>query len=98
MPCHDGGPSPESMDVVLDAMLCGIASTLEKQNCLQQVLDSVDWCEVGITRQIFDVWWAEHKQRDSVRRNAEQARRDHKQRRQEALDRLSPEDRRLLGL
>ena len=42
MPCYDGREG-------FTAILCGLTKVLENQNCLEVVLDAVDWKEVGGT-------------------------------------------------
>lgn len=89
---------------IVIASLCAICAVLESQsiNLLPQVLDMVNWEEAGIKRTEFAVWWDRHKEEDRQRREAEeQAKRKANKRasaRAAALAKLSPADRKALGL
>lgn len=96
MPCRDDGV-PSNAAAQLEAMLCGVVHVLDKQNCLNQILDHVDWVEAGITRYEFDRWWRMHQQQDEERRNRELWEQQKIELRNKTLARLSPAERQALG-
>lgn len=101
MPCSDGGPSPEQAREPrnIEAALCGILGVLEGAYggpALEEVLCSINWTEVGVSRSWFDAWWNDHKHRDSVRRKREQQEREDNALCDTALDKLSADEVRAL--
>lgn len=108
MPCRDWTVNDEyhaeahRIASLLEPAMCGILTALENQNQLQMVLFSVDWREAGVSKESVEAWWKEHKRKDAQRRKAEAkrvARAAEKQRkREEALAKLTEEERKLLGI
>lgn len=100
MPCLGGGPSAEQVreEAMLPAALCAILSTLEKRGLFEDILHEVDWSEAGVSEHELRAWWGKHKQRDAERRVREDAQRKREDERQAAIDALTPEQKRALGL
>lgn len=88
-----------------EALLCAVLTQLEKDNLLATVMSVANWDEAGISYAYAHDWWEKHKAMDEVRRkkeaeylarNAEKEAR--KKRKQEVLAKLSPEERKILGV
>lgn len=102
MPCSDGGiPYPPSKEELLDrqtpAMLCAIFSALsptQRANAMQEA----DWTEAGVSLKEFSDWWKMHQVRDSERRAQEARQKKAAEARAEAMSKLSPAERKALGL
>lgn len=102
MPCSDGGyatrPGPTEPDY--EAMLCGVLTFLEAQPVpvIDDVLENLDYDEIGVSKHKFKSWWNRHKQLDKERREreAEQLRMD--KIRRETLAGMTDEQKRALGL
>jgi hypothetical protein len=110
MPCYE----PNQDDIAraeyyarcqrIEAVLCAFAKFLSQQevgykvSALVEAVETINWSEVGVTKKFFWQWWEEHQQRDVEyqRRKKQQARLE--QRRQRALNKLTPRERRALGL
>lgn len=98
MPCNDGmgsGGRTEYVNVdnpVLAAALCGILSANPN------ILDKVDWAEAGITRRQIETWWKDHQAKDAARRLRENQAKRVARIKQDALKKLSAEEREALGL
>lgn len=107
MPCMDGGPIPEerarktrSENKFLTAALCAVLTASEQLTLLETLLLSVDWEEAGIEEEALEKWWEKHKELDRARRLAEAEKRELKRidrerekRAEEALKKLSEEER-----
>jgi hypothetical protein len=82
--------------------LCGVLTALEADGKLQDTFDRVNWTEAGVRQENVERWWAKHKESDAARKLAEsvQRREDEKWRRRRALAlaKLTPAERRSLGL
>ena len=86
MPCTDGGYSEmmeqrenaEKMAALstkvneLTAMLCGFARLLESRKELNSAIETIDWTEVGVSKESFQKWWKAHKAADGRRRAHEE--------------------------
>lgn len=105
MPCYDGGPSPyadeearQARDALSqrDAMLCAILHAVEARgpNAIDQLLEEVNWKEAGMLPSDVLRWWSKHKRADKERRKREAE----EKARRTLIDRLTPEERRLLRL
>jgi hypothetical protein len=99
MPCTDGGPSYEQQldERRVPAALCAILSTLESEVYLSAFLDRIDWTEAGITREWLVGWWAKHKRADAMRRTRDEEHRQRVALQQQAIAKLTPEERRALS-
>lgn len=116
MPCNDwgGGPGPHVVYRDLEihglrikdfqALLCGSFTLAEKTGTLDDLLDKMDWKEVGVSRKTTLEWWEKHKKEDELRRKEEahiahlkKIERERSKKRREILARLSPEEKDILG-
>lgn len=104
MPCLDCGPnytvSTKEIDRMrnAEALLCAITSVLQKKGMLSTTLTSVNWKEAGISIMVFDEWWAEHLKKDVARRKRENEQAERQRKIDAARSKLTPEERKLLGL
>ncbi len=100
MPCRDGGPSPEQVREERDIpkVLCALLTRLEASASLDRVLAECDWVEAGVEVEWVRAWWAKHKIEDALRRKYEAARREEQRVAAEARAKLTPEERRALGI
>lgn len=113
MPCFDPLDSRSSEIIYRDnpevaAMLCAVLSFMEqdedfvRNTYLLHALDNINWDEAGVTRKRLESWWKQHKLEDNARRQREQKERERqikrKALRQKAMDKLTPAERRALGL
>jgi hypothetical protein len=73
------------------AIACGMTRAMEltRQDFNFDPFDSVNWNEMGVSREEFSAWWTEHKKEDAERVEREKA---------AALAKLTPAERTLLGL
>lgn len=93
MPCTDGGPSASEEN----AELRGHVNYLTDMLCrIMQILKNRG--EVGICPSQAQVWWEQHKRIDAARLKAEEAERKEQATREAALAKLTPAERRALGL
>jgi hypothetical protein len=106
MPCDDGLTRLEEEQEgllkeirELEAMLCVFCRGLEKDpQTFNDFLKVLDWKEAGVSLTSFISWWKNHKVQDDKRKELERKTLEEKTKRQEALAKLSPEEKRLLGL
>lgn len=102
MPCYTdyGDASTDALikekdkSAKFEATLCGLMTYLENNGYLEDALRSIDWKEVGIKRSGHEKWWYEHKEKDARRREEERR----EIRRKELIEKMSEEDREILGL
>lgn len=62
------------------------------------LLSGVDWQEAGVTKEEAQIWWNVHKEMARRRREQEELERENAMKREEALSKLTPEERVLLGI
>ena len=103
MPCfsESNGPGTHTVYVekgVFSSRLCGVFSVLEKQGLLDTVLNQIDWKEAGTSKEGTVSWWERHKKEDAHRRKIEEEERAQKRARARVLSKLSPQEKRLLGI
>lgn len=89
----------------LEAMLCGVLTALEKlspspeeASPYDQVLATYDESEAGVSKKELSAWWTKHKKEDEARRKREEAKRELERVRKNALRKLSPDEKRALGI
>lgn len=91
-----------------DAMLCAVLSALSPE-ALEAVLYTVDWKEAGVKKGQLLTWWEKHKVLDEERRVRERkarekaakdaaAKAEKEKVRKAAIAKLSPAERKALGL
>jgi len=102
MPCTDGGvPYPPSEEEILarkvPAMLCAVWSSLTPHQ-QSNALAKIDWNEAGVTMKEFTRWWKLHSDEDKRRRAREAEAQRRERLRDKALEKLTPEERRALGV
>jgi len=107
MPCRDWtvedewrmkGAKEMSM---LRASLCAVLTKMETnmpKKTFGQWMDAIDWKEAGVTKRELMTWWEEHKAADSRRRVREAKEAAEKKIRDEALAKLTPEEKKILGV
>lgn len=103
MPCNDGGyPGSTRVEYVehgnQTSRLCAVFTVLEHRGLLQSVLDACDWKEAGVSKASTLDWWARHKEQDYQRRVHEKAEATRKAKKKEILAKLSPEEKKILGV
>ena len=98
MPCSDGGPSREyvEMENGIRASWCAILAVLEKSDQLDSILNTCDWAEAGVTKAEVLGWWAHHKREDAQRLAWDEADRRKSELKKQALGKLSAEEREAL--
>jgi hypothetical protein len=103
MPCFDYGGSNRSWDAGeiealtrkinrLEAMLCAVISVSP------DIIDRIDENESGIKKAMLKVWWKDHQAEDERRRKREREAAERERIRKSALNKLTPAERKLLGL
>lgn len=106
MPCRDVWPTDEidsssRQAKWFEAVVCGIFTQMESQpieGLLDDILDNLDYEEMGVTRGEIEGWWKAHKKADIERRKREEAARLKEERRAAALSKLTKEEREALGV
>jgi hypothetical protein len=103
MPCEYYTPQEEAEIAhkslrKIQAMLCGICTSMEKDGSMEVTLSLVDWKEAGVSRYEFEAWWSEHKDKDKARRLQEHHEKKRQKNIDKALRKLTPAERRILGL
>lgn len=111
MPCL--GPTPDEWNAErrakgtlagereFEAVLCGVLSAIRDRDGAAEVvcwLDTVDWQEVGVPRERVNNWWAAHQFEDEQRRSRERRDAERATVRSEALAKLTPAERKALGV
>lgn len=79
-----------------EAALCAVLSVCESENI--NVIDMIDYAEAGITKKQVESWWKNHKAKDAKRREAEREAKRKEELKQKALKKLSPAERKALGI
>lgn len=104
MPCRNDLAEEESRRNdydelgVVSATLCGVLTVLENTGSFDPVLDCVDWNEAGLTKRKAIAWWIKHKREDEARREKERAEKTAMGLQKNALNKLSDEELKALGL
>lgn len=78
----------------LEAMLCALI----RMTGLEAALEGADWQNAGVGGQELRAWWQEHQQKDAARKERERLAAEAEARREEALAKLTEEERVALGL
>lgn len=82
----------------LRAMLCGVLTAARKVHQLRAVLKAVDEAECGVTQEAIAQWWAKHQEADEDRKRRDARDREDHRLREQARQKLSAEERRVLGI
>lgn len=94
MPCNDGPRLEDELrerNTHLAQMLCWLMNRLEGHHA--------EWTAKALnTNHMLKMWWKEHKRLDAERKQLEEAKVKAEQVRQQAIAKLSPSERRALGL
>jgi hypothetical protein len=98
MPCRSDGYDTRPRYPDLSAHLCAVLFVLDERDMLNDVLHRIDAKESGVSAGEIRRWWKEHQKIDEQRRTEERAERDKKDRRRSAIEKLTPDERKLLGL
>lgn len=104
MPCYDGGQRDEDERQVrqdaheMKAILCGLLTVLDRKSQTDNVLDLVDWKEVGVSRKKVHGWWMAHRAEDEMRLAKEADTKRKKLVKEQALKKLTDEERKILGV
>ena len=80
------------------AALCAVLTVLELKGSLDDALNSIDFKEAGVKRVWLEDWWEEHKKEDEIRRANEERSRITQEKVKSAISKLTPEERKLLGI
>jgi hypothetical protein len=78
--------------------LCALLSVLEKEGTIFSYLKRLDYEEAGFTRKMVMRWWNKHKAADIIRREREAANAKNEALRRKAIEKLTPQERILLGI
>lgn len=88
-----------------ESALCAVMTALENnfRNAGVDIgangfLTTIDWQEAGITRIAFEKWWKAHREKDRARREAEAVAEHKAKLKQQALEKLTPEEMDALGI
>lgn len=63
MPCYE----PKYKHSRGDAILCSILRKAQNEGILTEVIDSLDYALIGLSREQVIAWWEEHKELDNKR-------------------------------
>lgn len=105
MPCRDWTVEDEwrmrgsAEKAMLSASLCAILTLLEKDPAgFVLMLKKIDWKEAGVSKREFMRWWEDHKEKDAARQVREAKEKAEKKIRDEALSKLTDEEKKILGV
>lgn len=105
MPCMDGGPTYEQVAEThntgrqrAEQMLCATLQYLEDKGLMQRFMSHVDPVESGVSATVIQSWWTDHKASDNKRRKIEEDAAIAKKLKEQALSKLTPAERKVLGL
>jgi|SanBayMetagenome_1026888.scaffolds.fasta_scaffold63463_2 hypothetical protein len=84
---------------MVEASLCAVITLLEKDPAgFALMLKQIDWKEAGVSKREFMRWWEDHKEIDAARRVREAKEKAKKKLRDGALAKLTPEEKKILGV
>jgi hypothetical protein len=106
MPCrdyYDDHPAPDLHGAelaVVGPALCAILRALAKEKGLlmEGLLNQVDWRQAGVTKKEVLDWWKKHEEQDRIYQEEKARRAAEKKAKKAALEKLTPEERKLLGV
>lgn len=80
-----------------EAMLCAVLTVVENSNKLN-LLWNINVKESGVSSKEIFYWWDKHKAADKKRRFLEQEKEEKDRKKMRALEKLTEEEKRILGL
>lgn len=84
---------------MVEASLCAVITLLEKDPAgFALMLKQIDWKEAGVKKRQFLSWWEDHKEEDAKRRERMAAQLREIKIRKDALAKLTPEEKKILGI
>ncbi len=84
---------------MVEASLCAVMMVLESDDkTFKSTLKKIDWKEAGVTKRQFLSWWEDHKEVDAKRRERMAAQLREIKIRKDALAKLTPEEKKILGV
>lgn len=104
MPCRDWTVEDRYSEISkelskVSASLCAVLTVLEGDDAaFSAILKKIDWKEAGITKREFLMWWEDHKEQDKIRRARVAKELREIKIRKDALAKLTPEERKILGV
>jgi hypothetical protein len=101
MPCRDEWytpPEPYETYDFMEAALCGVFTELVKRKQFVDVVESMDFAEMGVDKHDLLVWWKAHQKKDAARRKKEAEEKRKAELREQALAKLTSEERKVLGI
>ena len=95
MPCYSSPQDSAAQDQAqaardraqrkkLEAVLCGVFRFVETKLSIEDFLYTVNWNEVGVSKEWALEWWRNHKEQDARREQAEVRRKQEKEDRERA--------------
>ena len=108
MPCNDGGDihpvdayhTRKELEFV-EAILCAVLTAIEKRwGSLRDsfLYEYMDFRDAGFTEKQMLHWWDKHKARDAERRKRENEAAQKEKLKKQALAKLTPAERKALGI
>ena len=105
MPCRDEWAEEQDRRAAFQelalvrASLCAVLTFIEGDDtAFAAMLKDIDWKEAGVSKREFLAWWEEHKIEDALRRKREAEEKREKEIRKTALAKLTPEEKKILGV
>lgn len=100
MPCRDDRSDNSAYNklALVEAVLCGTLTVIEKKQDVSVLFDKIDWQEAGVSRQDAETWWENHKEYDKQRKEAEQKEKNRQALVQSAASKLTDEEKKAIGI
>ena len=101
MPCRDDRDDScynVEINKNLEAALCAVLSAFATDADRENHLKKINWEAAGVKEVWVRVWWKQHQKLDSQRRMMEAAQQRTANLKKSAATKLTPEERRALGL
>lgn len=83
---------------LLERCLGEVITVLASDGKLNATLAAVNWKAIDFSHKELELWWSEHRKRETERRQLATAAERDEQKRKSALKKLTPAERRVLGL
>lgn len=109
MPCVDYVSTPSQDEIYADrirnakaskdaAIAEGLACAVIRHFGIDAIINQIDCVEAGLDKKDIKQWWKEHSAKDAARIAKEQSARKAEEARKAALAKLTPAERKLLGV